>query len=69
MSGQTAPERVANVLIPVNTTEGRVSMVRVSMLEIDARAVMNMSGDRAADYGPFFELVKQAMTDFVIKEG
>lgn len=62
--------RIANVLIPYTLLDtGKTIKVLVSMPEADARALINMHPDQARSMGPFFEAIKEYMTEFIRQEG
>lgn len=62
--------RIANVLIPFTLLDtGKTIKVHVAMVEADARAVINMHPDQARSMGPFFEAIKEHMTEFIRMEG
>lgn len=62
--------RVANILIPVTLLDtGRTIKILTTMPEADARALVNMNGDQARSMGPFFEAIKEHLTEFIRQEG
>jgi hypothetical protein len=62
---------MANLMIPVTVVpgSGRVAHITISMTEAEARAVVNMDTELAWNYGEFFVVVRNSLTEFLEREG